>query len=1119
MAGIPDDVTFPDTQPANVPDDVKFPDQVPPEGPMPGTFRALGQGLAAGVGEAGQSVQAIEGQQPTPQQETSPAAQPLEWGDVPSLNFMPKLAYQLGKGAPTLAAGIAGGVAGAATPIPGGGLAGGALGAAAGSAFQEIGPYFAQELKKSPSDPDGAWTRALHEAEVSGAFSGAAWSLFPVRLFQGPLKQIAFQAFGVQPAVNVAEQATQNIVGGQPVTENLGGAYAQGALGSVIPAAGHAIMRGPGTKPTLDPNAGFKPQFTGNTIDPVATHTQGLAPSYKEIDMTAPPQQPQANPGFIGSVAKKLTGIWQRNFQPESINDASLQAQGPIRQYFSTLASRTDSTLAAHEAAHFAGERLVANYGKDAAIDFMSYAAGEPVAPTYVPPPEMAQHLPVFKQLMKWVLQEDDKVGFDYGDKGDDYFPRQFIARDQQKANQVFMRATAGRGQPGFQKPRTLDLLRDGTGQRLELVTYNPADLIVNRLMASAEGRARMELLGHLNDGGMAQPLDSEGAKSRAQYEGWNLIKDPTGRQWGIHPDIQQIWDRAMVDRGLWSDPGTVGTLFKKWMDLKNTYVPLKLMASGFHPLHVAHINFVNGMAQGWTELTSGRPVKAVNAFAKGVYGMVANAIPGVPTQAKFAREAWLQPEWSRTPEQAAVVKLMQEAGFSPQLGEELRTADSRAWRDHWINSEYAQAILPAVKNAVVNVLQKPVFEHWIPSLKTAAFLDAAKSLSERRPDIFQDDNLRRAATGAIAKSIDNRYGEMFYKTLTWNKIMRDAGIGTFLSMGWNLGFMREGVGGILEPFMRDAIMTPTQEAIYAAKNKFTYSLLYAGTAMMLGGLMTRMMTGKDPEEILDYVFPRTGTTNPDGTPHRLSTMFYTREAPMLVKHAEEQNSVIGGISQMLYNKTLIEPFKEMYTNRDYYGFEIMNPDSPWYQQAYQMGKFIMSDMFNPITVTGAKRALQAQGMWDENDSLAVKMQKILTTHEGQLSLAGFGPAPSYVSRSDTLNRLNYLFQHYVAPELRPQMERDIMQQRHDARMQLAVAKQNKDQAGIQEATRKLKELMTPTKEFTPDKYMFQKLPFSEQINFLQGLSKEDFKYYFPWANKQARADENIKALWKRYYQ
>ena len=146
-----------------------------PDKPMPGYLEALGQGLASGATDIAQSGQIVTGETPQYEQETSPAAQPYEWRDLyePSRGIK-KTAYGLGKSSPTLATALAGGALGTAIEPGGGTLVGGVAGAAVGSAFQTVGPAFAQELKKTPQDPDGAWDRAVKMSLISGAASGGA---------------------------------------------------------------------------------------------------------------------------------------------------------------------------------------------------------------------------------------------------------------------------------------------------------------------------------------------------------------------------------------------------------------------------------------------------------------------------------------------------------------------------------------------------------------------------------------------------------------------------------------------------------------------------------------------------------------------------------------------------------------------------------------------------------------------------------------------------------------------------------------------------------------------------------------------------------------------------------
>jgi hypothetical protein len=178
----------------------------PASPPMPSAFDAFFQGLGSGSRQVAQSIQSFSGP-PTIAAQDSPAAEPLGWSDLASPSrIAPKVAYQFAQSYPMLAAGAFGGVAGAkvgklAGPYgaAAGALIGGSLGAAALSAAQTLGPSYVAELQKTPNDPEGAWNRAWRQAEISGAFSGASWAVFPARFFQSPVKQLVFQMFGAQP--------------------------------------------------------------------------------------------------------------------------------------------------------------------------------------------------------------------------------------------------------------------------------------------------------------------------------------------------------------------------------------------------------------------------------------------------------------------------------------------------------------------------------------------------------------------------------------------------------------------------------------------------------------------------------------------------------------------------------------------------------------------------------------------------------------------------------------------------------------------------------------------------------------------------------------------------------
>lgn len=222
----------------------------PPEGftelvkapQMPGILEAGAQGLITGLGDVAQSGQVLSGQTPAVEAQ-SPAATPFDLQDLahPIDRGLPKVAYKLAASSPMLAGGIAGGVVGgAAGPL--GTIAGGAAGAGIGAAAQTLGPIYAEELAKNPNDKEAAWDRALKHAATGGAFSSAGWAAFPVKFFQGPVKQLVFQLSVVQPSIMVNQKIATNVIDNKPLNEGAREAYVEGAVLGAVPAIGQGVV-------------------------------------------------------------------------------------------------------------------------------------------------------------------------------------------------------------------------------------------------------------------------------------------------------------------------------------------------------------------------------------------------------------------------------------------------------------------------------------------------------------------------------------------------------------------------------------------------------------------------------------------------------------------------------------------------------------------------------------------------------------------------------------------------------------------------------------------------------------------------------------------------------------
>ena len=316
---------------------------------------------------------------------------------------------------------------------------------------------------------------------------------------------------------------------------------------------------------------------------------------------------------------------------------------------------------------------------------------------------------------------------------------------------------------------------------------------------------------------------------------------------------------------------------------------------------------------------------------------------------------------------------------------------------------------------------------------------------------------------------------------------------------------------------------TPNRQAVRDVTNKATNVFMYAMSAMLVNAVINKGLTGEDPEG-MDYIFPRIGGLNPDGSPRRITNPFYTREVPMAAKHIEVAQSVKIGLLEMMKNKLLFGPFIEMFTNHNYFGNQIWDENSPYWQQWGQLGKNVLTEQLNPMSISGAKRALQLSG----KPFGFADVIKQAGDRDVYMPMLGFPPAPSYASRGPIENRIAYLARKYVYPSEKPYNEAEKMKERGDATIAYKQAVQSGDPDRISQAAQKLAGLGKATaqiRKIQPGmelKNMFQRLgnvaP-SQQIDLLKRMSKEQFRFYYPAAAKKVKWDKDVQELAKRNYQ
>ncbi len=354
-------------------------------------------------------------------------------------------------------------------------------------------------------------------------------------------------------------------------------------------------------------------------------------------------------------------------------------------------------------------------------------------------------------------------------------------------------------------------------------------------------------------------------------------------------------------------------------------------------------------------------------------------------------------------------IKYMADGGFIPEMSSQYRMRVL----DNYKMAVARQGLAAQWRApfAAYDWLQGQVFQHWIPSLKIASYLNDVKTALKTNPGLAANDMERALAFRKIAKSVDNRYGEMAYNTLFWNKWVKDLAVANTLSLGWQLGFIREYGGGML-----DVGQALTREGTLASKAKSgmldrpLFITFYTAQALGYGGLMTWAMSGQGPKSLMDYIYPKTGEKNRDGSDARVGTMFYTKEFAATEKHIETEG-VASGLGGLAASKAsgLIGLAVEGVKGVNTWGDEIRDPDGKWYQQLGQTLAAAMPEL-TPISI-GAIQKLQGK---DFAGRVAGSPWKAAG------ALAGFTPAPKYITESRTDARIDQIYKTYYAAKQTP---------------------------------------------------------------------------------------------------
>jgi hypothetical protein len=215
------------------------------------------------------------------------------------------------------------------------------------------------------------------------------------------------------------------------------------------------------------------------------------------------------------------------------------------------------------------------------------------------------------------------------------------------------------------------------------------------------------------------------------------------------------------------------------------------------------------------------------------------------------------------------------------------------------------KAIIPAAYADALNRLSVPLMGKLVPGLKLVGVMDGiergiAQAIKDGNYKGTPVDFLKDPTNGGILdkigtdvnRSIDNRMGQLNTGMLFWKGFARDTADVTAFSPGWTFGTIMELGGGVTDALKGGAM---TQKTAYAMALPIVH--------VMFASVLQHMLTGK-PAQGMDFIAPKTGGKNRDGTDERMWLPDYTRDVAGYANHPlntmENKESAWIGLTKMI---------------------------------------------------------------------------------------------------------------------------------------------------------------------------------------------------------------------------
>ena len=309
-------------------------------------------------------------------------------------------------------------------------------------------------------------------------------------------------------------------------------------------------------------------------------------------------------------------------------------------------------------------------------------------------------------------------------------------------------------------------------------------------------------------------------------------------------PDIARIINN-------WTNSGLAGksSLYDVSRTVSNAMVMARLGLNAFHGTMTAILSAVSKQALGLQELTRGQ-------FKEGLMDLSPHNLITAPFETLY-RGIKLGKEYtSKTPYEQLTPELQAalQGGYRYKMDRTYTNETARTMMTALREQDYAKAVYK-LPGTILQLAAQPIMEYLVPNLKAGMVQDAIHSqlMDWERKGYTPTEAEKVNTFRSIVDSADNRFGQLAYDNLFWNKTFKDIAHVMVQAPGWNIGDIRELGGGIKD------IGSSIKSGKLSGRTAFTAML---PVTVALYGAMYAYLHGNSPQSMMDLYHPKDADGN-----------------------------------------------------------------------------------------------------------------------------------------------------------------------------------------------------------------------------------------------------------------